>query len=71
MRPPLVTCPGCDRGWHSATMADGLRLLGGCPRCGSGLVFHDDAATSAAQARAADARHDALAPHLVLGAPRR
>jgi hypothetical protein len=54
-------------------MADGLRLLGSCPKCDSALEFRD-----------ADVReerfHPALravladgptAPHLVLGIPRR
>lgn len=50
-------------------MADGLRLLSSCPRCGTGtLVFRDtvDAAPSACHKD-----DDARAPHLVLGVPRR
>lgn len=56
-------------------MAEGLRLLSTCPRCGTGtLVFRDgtqappagDAATPATPAD-----RDGRAPHLVLGVPRR
>lgn len=67
---PLVTCGACDRAWHSPTMADGLRLVGSCPRCGGELSFFDDAETSAAHAEAV-ALATGVAPHLVLGTPRR
>lgn len=51
-------------------MAEGLRLLGACPRCGGSLEFADDASGSAG--RAAPAGSDAaVAPHLVLGMPQR
>ena len=68
MATPLVTCAACDRAWHSATMADGLRLVGKCPRCSGTLLFADAApAPAPAPAQAAAA----TAPHLVLGVPRR
>jgi hypothetical protein len=69
-KPPAVTCTSCDRTWMSASMAEGLRLLGRCPRCGGELSFASDAAGSRAD-RVASASADAMAPHLVLGIPRR
>ena len=71
MGTPLVRCSSCERGWHSATMADGLRTVGSCPRCGGVLVF---AAARPPEPRAADyagAQVPEIAPHLVLGLPRR
>jgi len=47
-------------------MADGLRLLGSCPKCGGQLAFRADAEG----AQGAEAVRD-VAPHLVLGIPRR
>ncbi len=47
-------------------MADGLRLLAGCPRCGGVLVFREDAPVLIA---VPDVPTD-LEPHLVLGLPR-
>jgi hypothetical protein len=49
-------------------MADGLRLLGSCPKCGGELAF---AAVEAAPEAAGSPIMDARAPHLVLGVPRR
>jgi hypothetical protein len=53
-------------------MADGLRLLGSCPKCGGELLF---AADAPAEPRAAEAEErfsgGSTAPHLVLGIPRR
>jgi hypothetical protein len=67
---PLVSCTGCDRTWNSATMAEGLRVVGSCPRCGGGLTFADDAPEAGApEARAVLGGESA--PHLVLGVPRR
>lgn len=65
---PVARCTDCRFEWHSHAMADGLRLLGSCPKCGGELVFAAD--------RPAPERHDAprldrRAPHLVLGVPRR
>jgi hypothetical protein len=57
-------------------MADGLRLLGSCPKCGSTLEFRDDARAEARGDRFEPPLEPALAvgptaPHLVLGIPRR
>jgi hypothetical protein len=65
---PAVRCLACAFEWHSPLMADGLRLLGSCAKCGGELEFADaPPAEDTAAAPAADAR----APHLVLGVPRR
>lgn len=74
MRPPLVHCTTCEHVWHSPTLADGLRLLGHCPRCQGELVFTaagNAAAEAVAKAPSAPPVVTALAPHLVLGSPRR
>lgn len=68
MSEPLVTCTSCDRKWFSATLAEGLHSVGKCPRCGGELHFAGDPAPAAAQ-EPADA--SGVAPHLVLGVPRR
>jgi hypothetical protein len=54
-------------------MADGLRLVGSCPRCGGTLVFADAAPDPAPDALTEPAAQEqpAVAPHLVLGVPRR
>ncbi len=67
---PLVCCLSCERTWHSATMAEGLRALDGCPRCRGELRFSDAAPAPVAADRMAVSLDD-TAPHLVLGAPRR
>lgn len=69
-RTPAVSCSGCGFGWNSAAMAEGLRLLGSCPKCGGELVFNTAAPEAPTAARTAPPREDA-APHLVLGIPRR
>jgi hypothetical protein len=49
-------------------MAEGLRLLGTCPKCGGDLAFAESApARAAGESPIVDVR----APHLVLGVPRR
>jgi hypothetical protein len=51
-------------------MADGLRVLGSCPKCKGALEFRDTVAAAArepAEVRPADA---SAAPHMVLGIPR-
>ena len=66
---PAVRCSACNFAWNSATMAEGLRLLGACPKCSGELVFRP----------VSEARHnrdpvlagEGTAPHLVLGIPRR
>ena len=68
-----MQCAGCDRAWHSPTMAEGLREVGSCPRCGGELVFAgaepEPIVVERDPGQAAPA--DAVAPHLVLGVPRR
>jgi hypothetical protein len=66
---PSVRCSGCGFSWNSAAMADGLRLLGCCPRCSGELVFADQAQHED-RFDVTPASH-AGAPHLVLGIPRR
>ena len=67
---PAVSCTDCGFAWNSTTMAEGLHLLGSCPKCGGGLHFRrpvpDDAAPAGRLERA-----PAVAPHLVLGLPRK
>ena len=66
-RTPAVSCTGCGFAWNSAAMADGLRLLGSCPKCGGELSFRTEAVETPRAARFDEAQ----APHLVLGIPRR
>ena len=40
---PAARCTACEFAWNSAAMAEGLRLIGSCPRCGGELEFADDA----------------------------
>jgi hypothetical protein len=68
---PAVTCTSCERAWNSAAMAEGLRLLGACPRCGGTLTFTADESGAAPEQRIERADSPALAPHLVMGIPRR
>jgi hypothetical protein len=72
---PLVRCSGCGFSWNSSAMADGLRLLGSCPKCDGALEFREtlpreDRFDSAPVLRPATAAGP-TAPHLVLGIPRR
>jgi uncharacterized paraquat-inducible protein A len=62
-----VRCHGCGFTWNTPAMAEGLRVLGACPKCKGALEFRDDAPAPAAPAREAD---PAAAPHMVLGLPR-
>jgi hypothetical protein len=71
MRSPMsddfaVRCTGCEFTWNTPAMADGLRILGSCPKCKGELEFRDTAEVTIA-ALPAD---DAAAPHMVLGIPR-
>ncbi len=53
-------------------MVDGLRLIGSCPRCGGALAFRDEPTATPSAAPALHAGpDDELAPHLVMGVPRR
>jgi hypothetical protein len=64
-----VRCTSCEFTWNTAAMADGLRVLGACPKCKGALEFRDDAPAPAPAAPARDADASA-APHMVLGLPR-
>jgi hypothetical protein len=66
---PRVRCLACRYVWNSAAMADGLRVLGKCPRCGGEVAFRDSGA--AAVPASDDEPVGAVAPHRVLGLPRR
>ena len=70
---PAVRCSGCEFKWNSPAMAEGLRLLGSCPKCSGELVFAGDATPAPAPAQAEErfATPRSTAPHLVLGIPRR
>jgi hypothetical protein len=57
-------------------MAEGLRLLGSCPKCDSTLEFHEtdpreDRFDTALRPAARALAGGPTAPHLVLGIPRR
>ena len=69
---PAVRCSSCHFAWNSAAMAEGLRLLGSCPRCSGELQFRDDDGDAGQGERFDRAPVPATdAPHLVLGIPRR
>jgi hypothetical protein len=67
---PAVQCSSCGFQWKSDSMAEGLRLLGSCPKCSGELSFRD-AARRADRFDPAPAPAVRTAPHLVLGIPRR
>jgi hypothetical protein len=63
-----VRCTSCEFTWNTPAMAEGLRVLGACPKCKGALEFRDHATEPAvADTRDADV---AAAPHMVLGIPR-
>ena len=73
---PLVRCPGCGFAWNSAAMAEGLRLLGSCPKCDSDLEFREVDPREPRFEIPEPVLNPVLAtgetaPHLVLGIPRR
>ena len=69
---PAVSCSECQFAWNSAAMAEGLRLLGSCPKCGGELRFASDFPAAQRNSEAAERFAPApTAPHLVLGIPRR
>ena len=70
VRPPAVECRDCGRSWNSASLAEGLRLLGSCPRCGGTLSFRDEDTAAPGPATPPEG-NSAVEPHLVLGIPRR
>lgn len=72
MTVPAVRCSSCEFAWNSAAMAEGLRLLGSCPKCGGGLEFRQEPAGDRGPLLSVPrATRLVSAPHLVLGIPRR
>jgi hypothetical protein len=67
---PAVACTSCARTWNSASMVEGLKLMGSCPRCGGALEFGGDG-TAPHAVEATRTGVPGQAPHLVLGIPRR
>ena len=63
-----VRCKGCEFRWNTPAMAEGLRVLGACPKCKGELEFGTRG--EAAQTPDAPDAAVAAAPHLVLGIPR-
>ena len=68
---PAVSCDDCGRSWNSPALADGLRLLGSCPRCGGHLAFRDESEAESPGPVTPPEGHAPVEPHLVLGIPRR
>jgi hypothetical protein len=68
---PAVRCSSCEFAWNSAAMAEGLRVLGSCPKCGGELAFRGEPAAAVAADRSERVVPARTAPHLVLGIPRR
>ena len=64
-----VRCTSCQFTWNTPAMAEGLRVLGACPKCRGTLEFSDEAPASP---EASDQRDPdvSAAPHMVLGIPR-
>jgi hypothetical protein len=62
-------CKGCGFTWNTPAMAEGLRVLGSCPKCKGELEFGARGGQAPGPAvNTAPAADDA--PHLVLGIPR-
>jgi hypothetical protein len=68
---PAVRCSSCGFSWNSSAMAEGLRLLGSCPKCSGELNFRDETRTRGDARRFEPVAATGSAPHLVLGIPRR
>jgi ssDNA-binding Zn-finger/Zn-ribbon topoisomerase 1 len=64
-----VRCTDCRFTWNTPAMAEGLRVLGVCPKCKGELEFGSREFANA-RPPAADVAVGAAAPHLVLGIPR-
>jgi hypothetical protein len=64
---PAARCTSCDFAWRSAAMADGLRAIGSCPRCGGELEFAADAPVLPDE----EAAVPDVDPARVMGVPRR
>jgi ssDNA-binding Zn-finger/Zn-ribbon topoisomerase 1 len=63
-----VRCTSCEFTWNTPAMAEGLRVLGACPKCRGALEFRDDAVAPTAETPDTDV--SSAAPHMVLGIPR-
>jgi hypothetical protein len=61
-------CTACGFTWNTPAMAEGLRVLGACPKCKGELEFGSRAGD--VRAERMSTRTDEAAPHLVLGLPR-
>jgi hypothetical protein len=70
--PPAVHCVACAYEWRSEAMADGLRLIGSCPRCGGELAFAAPASVAVPRDTPAQiaADVDGRPAHMILGMPR-
>jgi hypothetical protein len=74
MRPVMsddfaARCKGCGFTWNTPAMAEGLRVLGSCPKCKGELEFGARGG-KAPEPAGGPAAATADAPHLVLGIPR-
>ena len=68
MRPvPRVQCDDCRFAWYGASAADGLRVVGECPKCGGHLAFL--ASDAPASEFAVNDRLASVSPAAVLGLP--
>ncbi len=66
-----MTCLDCGFAWRSRAMADGLRVIGSCPKCRGRLEFAEAEPPADAPEAPAPEPVRSAAPHLVLGVPRR
>ncbi|QEC49473.1 hypothetical protein FSW04_19140 [Baekduia soli] len=62
-----VRCKGCGFRWNTPAMAEGLRILGSCPKCKGELEYGTRGGEAGGAAVGGD---PAAAPHMVLGIPR-
>ena len=67
---PLVWCDDCGFEWHGRISAEGLRVIGSCPRCQGHLEFRDDSSSTApATEKPGGGEQEELQPWQVLGTP--
>ncbi len=64
-----VSCTSCGRQWFGATVAEGLAVLGHCPRCGGEIAFAPEQAAGAAGDRRSELIAAGVQPWQVLGRP--
>jgi hypothetical protein len=66
-----VRCKSCRFRWNTPAMAEGLRVIGACPKCTGELEFGTRGAGLPPEGLAErDSRVSPEAPHMVLGIPR-